>query len=187
MLHVLDVAMNAVSAGARTIRIGVFEAPAEDRLCLYVADDGPGMSAELVERVLTEFATTKQKRAGWVGFGLALLRSTVDLTDGSFTLRSRPGQGTLVTARMAYGHVDRPPLGDVSKTLRALLVGCHSVDVCFTHRLGDRGYRIDTRPVRRAVGEAYDSHTVQQWLLDQVREGEAALADGRAGDEPRGT
>jgi len=177
MLHLLDVAMNAVSAGAPTVRLGIHEAPEADLLRLYVADNGPGMAPAMVQRVLTEFATTKTKKAGWVAFGLALLRTTVDVCEGSFKLLSRPRVGTLVIADLPHSHPDRPPLGAVAESMQTLLVGCSSINFCFTHRVGSREYRVDTRPVRRAVGEAYATRTVQRWLTERLREGEAALAD----------
>lgn len=176
MLHVLDIAMNAVSAGASTVKLSVHEQPRADRLVLSIADNGPGMSAEMVQRVLHEFATSKTKKKGWVGFGIALLRGTVELVDGEFTLLSRPGQGTLVSASLPFGHWDRPPLGAVAETLQALLVGCGQTDFCFTHRVGDVGWRVDTRPVRRAVGAAYETHAVRAYLMDRIRQGESALA-----------
>lgn len=178
MLHVLDIAMNAVTAGARTVKIRILEAPEDDRLELWVADNGPGMPPEFVAQVLESYATTKTKRKGWVGFGLALLRGTVDLCEGEFTLLSRPGVGTLVKAILPYGHPDRPPLGDVAESLQSLLAGCPSVDLCFEHRRGEQGYRLDTRPVRREVGDAYATRAVRRWLVDRIREGEQALAVG---------
>ncbi|MBI2302899.1 MAG: sensor histidine kinase [Armatimonadetes bacterium] len=181
MLHVLDVAMNAVSAGARTVKISLCEDPEADRFTIVVADDGPGMSADMIDRVLREFATTttETKQAGWVGFGLALFRGTVETCDGSFRLLSRPGVGTLVEAVMPYGHPDRPPLGNVAESLQALLLGCVSINWCLTHRISRHQYRLDTRPVRRIVGAAYDTRAVREWLLERIREGEAALAVGR--------
>ncbi|MCC7491764.1 MAG: sensor histidine kinase [Fimbriimonadaceae bacterium] len=179
MLHVLDVAMNAVAAGARTVRIGVSEDLAADRLTLYCADNGCGMTDALQQRVLTAFATTKSKAQGWVGFGLALLRGTCDLVGGSFHLRSRPGVGTLVVACLPHSHLDRPPLGNVAASLQSLFVGCEETDVCFTHRAAGGGYRVDTRPVRRELGAAYGSPLVKRWLVEQLEAGEAALASGR--------
>lgn len=179
MLHVLDVAMNAVTAGARTIKISVHEQPEQDRMCLLVADNGPGMPPELVEAVLEHFATTKQKQKGWVGFGLALMRGTVETCEGDFELRSRPGVGTMVTATMSHSHPDRPPLGNMAESLQTLLVGVRGVDFVATHRIGDRSYRLDTRPIRRMLGDEYETQTVRGWLVEQLREGESALAAGR--------
>ena len=179
MLHVLDVTMNSVTAGASTVRLGIHERLDEDRVCLYVADNGPGMSAELVQRVLEEFATTKTKQAGWVGFGLALLRGTVELCDGEFALQSRVGVGTLVSATMPHDHPDRPPLGAVAESLQSLHMGVRGVDFCFTHRVDGDGYRLDTRPVRRMLGAEFETRAVRNWLVDQLRQGEDALAARR--------
>lgn len=179
MLHLLDVAMNAVTAGARTVKISVCEQPETDRFGLLVADDGPGMAPELVRRVLRDYATTKRKQEGWRGFGLALLRGTVELVDGSFALHSRPGRGTLVRAELPLGHLDRPPLGNVADSLQSLVFGCATVDFCWTHRIGGNSHRVDTRPVRRELGEAYATDTVRRWLVEEIRRGEQALVDRR--------
>ncbi len=181
MLHVVDIAMNSVSAGARTVKIGVREDLAADDLTLCVADNGPGMSAELVDKVLHDYATTKTKQKGWVGFGLALLRGTVELVEGRFHLLSRPGVGTLVVASLPHSHLDRPPLGSVVESLETLLVGCRRVDFCWTHRIGPCSFRLDTRTVRRELGEAYATATVRRHLTAWLTEGERALRDGRDG------
>lgn len=181
MLHVLDVAMNAVTAGARTIRISIGEDTGPERLCLLIADDGPGMSDELQQRVLRELATTKQKQRGWRGFGLALFRTTVDQVEGTFRLLSRVGVGTLVQALLPRDHIDLPPLGDVAGSLQALLAGCGDVDICFTHRVDCDSFRFDTRVVRRELGELYATQAVRTELCEWLRQGEADLAARRAG------
>ena len=182
MLHVLDIAMNSVAAGARCVKISISEQPVVDRLTLCVADNGRGMSAELVEQVTAGYATTKQKAKGWVGYGLALLSGTCDLVGGELRLLSRLGQGTLVTAVCPASHWDLPPLGPVAESLQPLLIGCTGVDLCFTHRWGTHGYRLDTRTVRRVVGaEAYGTRSVQSWMMDQVRQGEDGLAAEKRG------
>lgn len=181
MLHVLDIAMNAVTAGARTVRISIAEETQAGRLTLCIADNGPGMSGELRERVLTELATTKQKQRGWRGFGLALFRTTIDQVEGSFRLLSRLGVGTLVQARLPREHIDLPPLGDVAGSLQALLAGCGDTDLCFTHRVDNDSFRLDTRTVRRELGELYATQAVRAALGEWLHQGEAALALRRAG------
>lgn len=179
MLHLVDLAMNSVAAGARTVRFGIHEDPAADRLTLYVADNGRGMSAGLVAQVGTGYATTRTKAAGWPGFGLALLRGTTELVGGRFRLLSRPGVGTLVVARMPWSHPDRPPVGRVADSLESLLYGCADVDFCWTHRVGSRSVRLDTRPVRREVGDAFATATVRRHLVEWLAAGEASLRHGR--------
>jgi signal transduction histidine kinase len=58
-----------------------------------VADEGPGMSEELAERVFKPFFTTKPQGSG---LGLAIVRKIVDAHDGSIDLQTAPGQGTTI-------------------------------------------------------------------------------------------
>jgi len=62
------------------------------RLCLRVADDGPGIPPEQRERVFTPFFTTKDPGKG-TGMGLAIARDIMRLHDGELVLASREGAG----------------------------------------------------------------------------------------------
>ncbi len=65
-----------------------------DAAVLRVADDGPGIPAELQSEVFERFAradTSRSPRAGSTGLGLAIVSAVVRAHDGSITLRSRPG------------------------------------------------------------------------------------------------
>ncbi len=60
-------------------------------LVVEVADDGPGVPPEVVERVFNPFFTTKPQGSG---LGLAIVRKIVDAHDGRIDLETAPGQGT---------------------------------------------------------------------------------------------
>ncbi|WP_420128405.1 ATP-binding protein [Longimicrobium sp.] len=75
----------------------------EADVCLDVADNGPGIPAELHDRVFEPFfqvdpSTTR--REGGVGLGLALSREFAHLLGGGLTLRSAPGEGSTFTLRL---------------------------------------------------------------------------------------
>lgn len=135
-LHILDVAMNSIAAQARTVQIVIGEYTGRDQLSIRIQDDGRGMDAAALRRVLAGLTTTKRSRKKNIGLGLALLRQTAEMCDGKFEVRSTPDRGTTVTASMKWSHVDRPPLGDLNGTVLALCAANPVVDVQL-HYLSD--------------------------------------------------
>ncbi len=132
-LNILDIGMNSLAAGARRIEVSVVESARHNWLVIRVRDDGRGMDAATLKRILSRNASTKTTRKKSVGLGLALLRQTAEMCGGRFQIRSAPGQGTSVTASMRYAHVDRPPLGDLVATIHALAAN-PAVDVRLRYR-----------------------------------------------------
>ena len=135
-LHVLDIAMNSLTAGARTVQIMVAERAGQDLLTVRIQDDGRGMDEATLQRVLAAPVSTKRTRKKGIGLGLALLRQTAEMCDGKFEVRSTLRMGTTVTASMKLSHVDRPPLGDLNATILALCAANPAVDVQL-HYLSD--------------------------------------------------
>jgi len=64
-----------------------------DAALVEVTDDGPGMPAEVSDKVFDPFFTTKAQGSG---LGLAIVRKIVDAHDGRLDLRTAPGQGTTI-------------------------------------------------------------------------------------------
>ena len=124
-LHILDIAENAVAAGATRIRIAVNENERRDVLTFRVTDNGRGMPPGEKARALDPFFTTGRKRTG---LGLPLLAQTAEHCGGRLTLVSSPGRGTQVIARLAYAHVDRPPLTKMPETIMTLLFAHPEID-----------------------------------------------------------
>jgi PAS domain S-box-containing protein len=87
----LNLAMNACqAAGDAEVDIQI---EARGAVCaIAVRDRGPGISAEIAERVFEPFYTT---RAGGTGLGLAIVKRLMELQAGDITLRERPGGGTV--------------------------------------------------------------------------------------------
>ena len=129
-LHILDIAENAVAAGATRVLIAVNESVRRDLLSLRVTDNGRGMSAEERARALDPFYTTGRKRTG---LGLPLLAQTAEVCGGRVVLEPAPGGGTRVTARFRLSHVDRPPLTKVAETMLTLVFGHPVVGFRYRH------------------------------------------------------
>jgi two-component system, OmpR family, heavy metal sensor histidine kinase CusS len=97
-----------------------------DTVKLLIRDDGPGIPAEHLPRLFDRFYRVDASRTttvAGIGLGLAIVKTIVGLHDGSVTIESEPGKGTLVTlvfpvplAVKEYGTVER---GSVAATHRA--------------------------------------------------------------------
>ena len=190
-LHVLDVAENALEAGASRIQIRIDESAEADLLRVEIADNGRGMSKELVRNVLDPFYTTRKTRH--VGLGLPLFRDAARRCDGDLVLRSEPGKGTVVNAAFRLSHIDRAPLGDMPSALMALLLSEHPVDVAYHHRVGVHEFQLDTAEIRKKLGGVPLNHPrIRDWIFKELREGEAGLYSSVSGSvsvsvEPSGT
>jgi anti-sigma regulatory factor (Ser/Thr protein kinase) len=151
-LHILDIAMNSLTAGARTLRITITEHARRDLLTIRVQDDGHGMDADTLKRVLADLATTKRSRKKDIGLGLALLRQTAEMCDGKFEVRSESGAGTTVTASMKFSHVDCPPLGDLNATILALCAANPAADVQLHYLSGEEQFHFSSKePAEKKV------------------------------------
>jgi len=78
------------------------ESGAREGVLVEVADDGPGVSPEVADKMFDPFFTTKAQGSG---LGLAIVRKIVDAHDGRIDLRTAPGRGTsiLVTLPVTAG------------------------------------------------------------------------------------
>ena len=69
---------------------------------IAIADSGPGLSAEIADRVFDPFVTTK---AGGMGLGLAISRSIVEAHGGSLRFaRGNPGAALIISIPRADPH-----------------------------------------------------------------------------------
>jgi PAS domain S-box-containing protein len=66
-------------------------------IVVQVIDDGPGVPAEVVEKMFNPFFTTKAQGSG---LGLAIVRKIVDAHDGRIDVAPAPGGGTRFTVTL---------------------------------------------------------------------------------------
>lgn len=145
--HVADLVENALRAGAKLVLVEL--AREGEVFRIRVEDDGAGMAEEEVRRAGDPFFTTKPGRR--VGLGLAFLRQTAEELGGSFQIRSEPGKGTIVEAKIPWDHPDRPPLGDLSGTLLPL-IATSPVEFRLVFRDHRYTWTLDTRELKKALG-----------------------------------
>ena len=72
----------------------------EERPTLTVANSGPAVPAEAIDRLFQPFqrlSNDRTRRAGGLGLGLSIVRAIAQAHDGSVVATSRPGGGLVVT------------------------------------------------------------------------------------------
>ncbi len=154
-LHLLDIAENSVAAHATAIQIRVSEDLHADRLSLSVKDNGKGMDAETVARVIDPFVTSRTTRK--VGLGIPLFKAAAEACNGSLSNDSTVGEGTTLYADFQHSHIDRMPLGDISSTFLSMLIAHPDIhwlfDYSATSKDGNSSetFSFDDEPVKETL------------------------------------
>jgi signal transduction histidine kinase len=85
------ISITAASGPPEEDHSGSSDAHAVPTIVIEVADNGPGVPPDIVDRVFNPFFTTKPQGSG---LGLAIVRKVVDAHDGRIDVTSNPEHGT---------------------------------------------------------------------------------------------
>lgn len=154
LLNLVVNARDAMPAGGR-IRIGASLCAAREggkaMVALIVADNGEGMTPEVLRRATEPFYTTKPPGSG-TGLGLAQVYGIVEQSGGSLAIDSELGKGTIVTMKLPGGVLPPPaePLqpgagaGEAAADVRILVCDDDDAVRGFVARtLEDEGYAVE--------------------------------------------
>ena len=174
-LNNMDITPNSISAGATHITIALTEEE-NGRLTLVIADNGCGMTEEVLRRVSDPFYTTRTTRK--VGMGISLLTLAAEQTGGEVTITSvhesvdPVGHGTTLTATFDTRSIDFPPLGDMVETLSVIIQGHPEIDYSFRHTTPALAVGLETTDLREVLGEdvSLGEYEVMQWIESYLRE-----------------
>lgn len=167
-LNILDITKNSVKAKASNISIILVE-DESGILTLTIADDGCGMSEDVLKRVTDPFCTSRTTRK--VGLGIPLLKMASEQTGGRVDIQSTLGVGTTVRATFDTRHIDYTPLGDIISTVTILIMGSPEIDFVFEHKTPEYEVRLDTKELRQVLGDVpLSSPEVIAWIGDFLTE-----------------
>ena len=173
-MHLLDVAQNALKAGAKLVEITVAADTAADTLHIRIKDDGCGMSPQQLQAVTDPFFTTRTTRK--VGLGVPFFKMSAEATGGSFSIVSQVGKGTTTTARYNTGHIDMLPVGDMNATILSLITMNPDMDFVYRHERDGRVYTLDTRELKAVLEDVpLNTPEIAAFLKESLEEGEAEL------------
>lgn len=131
-MHIIQNAIEAVqseeaialdSRSSATITIST-EMAGDDRVAIWIADNGPGINLEIQDRIFEPFFTTKDVGGG-AGLGLSISHQIVAKQHGGdLTCSSMPGQGTkfLIELPVCVEIPAAPQVGEPSNTHRVCQV-----------------------------------------------------------------
>jgi signal transduction histidine kinase len=88
---------NAVDAMAGKGTLSVKAVEEDNRVKIRVADTGPGISRETLEKIFEPFFTTRDKGTG---LGLAIVFNLIQKHHGEITVESKEGMGTTFTVAL---------------------------------------------------------------------------------------
>ena len=92
-------------------RIGLSIRRADKGLILEVSDTGPGIPADMLDRIFDPFDQldpSNTRRHGGSGLGLAICRSLAQMMGGEITVASEVGQGSRFTVTLPLDRIKRP-------------------------------------------------------------------------------
>ena len=103
LVNLVGNAMKFTQAGSVTVRFQVILADATPQLEISVADTGIGISPEAQRRLFEKFYQADSsitRRFGGTGLGLAIVKDLVKAMQGTVSVESQPGKGSVFTVRL---------------------------------------------------------------------------------------
>lgn len=169
-MHIMDILQNSTRAKATEITLEVLEDSVQDTLTLIFKDNGCGMDAETVQKVINPFFTTRTTRK--VGLGLPLLKQNSEQTGGSMRIESTVGVGTTVTAVFGLTHLDTPPMGDLAGTMVLTISANPDIRFIFHYkRDNDIDYLLNTDEIYEILdGMSINDPEVIESLKEMIAE-----------------
>lgn len=95
----MNIVLNAADAMASGGDLDIRAEELDKEVEISIADTGPGISAENMERIFDPFFTTKEKGTG---LGLAVSYNIIKSNQGDILVENRPGGGTIFKVRLPY-------------------------------------------------------------------------------------
>jgi hypothetical protein len=155
-MNILDILHNSVHAHSKHIYLDILEDSARDILQFSIRDDGKGMDEELLSRVFDPFTTSSSTKN--VGLGLPFLKIQCEMCNGSTSISSKPGEGTLVIFSFQLSHVDRPPMGDLATTLTVMFTMHHQISFFFHYENNGKSFDISTDQLKELMQDVPLQH-----------------------------
>ncbi|TPM21375.1 PAS domain-containing hybrid sensor histidine kinase/response regulator [Mesorhizobium sp. B2-3-6] len=114
LLNLIGNAIKFTDSGGVLVSIARARTETTDRICFTIADTGPGLHEDDMERIFEEFEQadgTSTRAHGGAGLGLAISKRLVTAMGGTISVSSRLGQGSEFVFDIPAISASEPPPG----------------------------------------------------------------------------
>lgn len=168
-MHILDIAMNCISAKPKLIEIIIEESEKNNSIKIVLKDDGLGMSEDTIKKVTDPFFTTRTTRK--VGLGIPLLKDACQRCNGYFHINSELGKGTTVECVFERDHIDRAPLGNMGDTIISIINSMENCELLYKYITDEKSLVVNTVELRDMLdGAGIKSNDVLLWVKGYINE-----------------
>jgi PAS domain S-box-containing protein len=133
LLNLIGNAVKFTDTGGVLLTVARARTETSDRICFTVADTGPGLREEDMERIFEEFEQsdgTSTRVHGGAGLGLAISKRLVTAMGGTISVSSRLGEGSEFVLEIPAAAATEPPphRNDILADRRAVIVSKNAVE-----------------------------------------------------------
>ncbi|WP_192385388.1 hybrid sensor histidine kinase/response regulator, partial [Mesorhizobium silamurunense] len=159
LLNLIGNAVKFTDAGGVLLTVARARTESTDRICFTIADTGPGLREEDVERIFEEFEQsdgTSTRVHGGAGLGLAISKRLVIAMGGTISVSSRLGEGSEFVFDIPATAATEPPQyrHSILSDRRAVIVSKNAVEadaIARTIRAHGGGVEIAATPDQAAA------------------------------------
>jgi hypothetical protein len=155
--YLTDIVQNAVEAKASLIFVDFKET--SDVIEIVVADNGPGMNKDKLQKVIDPFYTSKLgERKRRVGLGLPFLKQAVQSTGGNFEIKSDQTIGTSVYFSFDKNNIDHPPLGNLAVCFLTLFgLEPNNYELTINRSYREINYTLSKKELEEILGDLHSA------------------------------
>ena len=169
-LNILDITDNSIKAMAELIEINI--TVFDNILTIEIKDNGKGMSEDFLSKVTDPYVTTRKTRS--VGLGIPFFKMQAELSGGTFYIDSTEGEGTIIRATFEVNNIDRPPLGNLSETICALLPAFETRELVLNFEVNENSFVFDTKELKEnlegvSIAEPFVIKFVKDFLEENIK------------------
>lgn len=168
-MNIMDIVQNSIKAHATQVEIFIIENIVNNLFEFLVKDNGKGIEKNLIEKIKDPFFTSRSTRK--IGLGVPFVNQMCQMCGGNLNIESEVGIGTTIDATMEYNNIDRPPLGDISSTIQAIIISNPYIDFIYKHIYNNKEFGLSTKDMKEILGDIpFSNPEVSVWIKDYIEQ-----------------